>query len=226
MSDFIRKAKTGNIDGVRLDLQEDPEKFYEWDTFDDEEDQDEQTALIHLCTIRMEEQRKEYLEIIKLLLQTARENNFDISEADRGGTNAFMYAMENQLNDIVDCFLENIDLVRDFNQKCGGRTLLLMAARYGFKNVIEKLKTIPNIHLDLEATDQIGRTALHWAAFGGHTVCVETLLIMGANVEALGRDGKSAEILASEKGHAGIATLLHDYALNLLKPSSEIKKRP
>lgn len=62
----------------------------------------------------------------------------------------------------------------------------------------------------LEVKDKESQTALHLAADGGHTECVEVLVACGADVDTLGPERKSPLSLASERGHLGcVKALLH-----------------
>jgi catalase (peroxidase I) len=64
-----------------------------------------------------------------------------------------------------------------------------------------------NIH-QLEATS--GRSALHKAAFWGHTACVAYLLSLGLNLNVRDFDGHTALIDAAQFGHEQVAKLLVD----------------
>jgi ankyrin repeat protein len=46
--------------------------------------------------------------------------------------------------------------------------------------------------LDLSREDECGRTALHWAADGGHVDVAIALIKMGAHVDAVDDDGQTA----------------------------------
>jgi ankyrin repeat protein len=60
----------------------------------------------------------------------------------------------------------------------------------------------------VNAKQQAGWTALHAAAQHGDQAMVELLLKYGANPTAKNDDGRTADDLAEEKGHADLAERL------------------
>lgn len=60
----------------------------------------------------------------------------------------------------------------------------------------------------VNAANDGGMTALHWAAGAGNLSAVQALLAAGADAQALTREGASAVALASSNGHAGVAEIL------------------
>ncbi len=64
----------------------------------------------------------------------------------------------------------------------------------------------------VDLCDNDGRTALHLAAMGGHTACVDELCKVGCLRSAKDRDGKTAEDLARDSGHAGVVSVLEALA--------------
>jgi ankyrin repeat protein len=62
--------------------------------------------------------------------------------------------------------------------------------------------------LDLERTDEAGRTPLLKAVSAGDSQVVRTLLALGADVQAQDADGTSAVHLAARAGHLGILAAL------------------
>ena len=61
-------------------------------------------------------------------------------------------------------------------------------------------------HIDEQ--DELGMTPLHWAAFQGHKLCVETLLESGASIDNLNNGLNSPLILASSVGHEQVVHIL------------------
>ena len=53
-----------------------------------------------------------------------------------------------------------------------------------------------------------GRTALMYAALGGHEAVTELLVASGADVAAAGNDGVTALTVATQFGHVEVAKLL------------------
>lgn len=63
--------------------------------------------------------------------------------------------------------------------------------------------------LDINALDEEGRSALHWAAYLGHVDVARVLLEAGANIEVLDTADFSTPLhVAVTRGHLGVATLL------------------
>jgi ankyrin repeat protein len=90
---------------------------------------------------------------------------------------------------------------------CGdGYTVLMAAARGGCHEMLVELVAQG---VDLHARwDDEAQDALMLAAGDGQTEAVRQLLALGANVEAVDREGRSALDLAQAKGHAEVAGLL------------------
>lgn len=61
-----------------------------------------------------------------------------------------------------------------------------------------------DIDVDIDAPDKKGHTPLLTAAFSGSIEAFQFLMISGANLEATGRDGKTAAILAAERNNAKV----------------------
>lgn len=70
---------------------------------------------------------------------------------------------------------------------------------------MEQLRKIlaeyPNSRQLLDAVDNKGRTALHFASVRGHTKCVEFLLQSGTNVDTRDSDGRTALFEAAAGGY-------------------------
>ena len=61
-----------------------------------------------------------------------------------------------------------------------------------------------DIDVDIDAPDKKGHTPLLTAAFSGSIEAFQFLMISGANLEAIGKDGKTAAILAAERNNAKV----------------------
>ena len=81
---------------------------------------------------------------------------------------------------------------------------LIKAARFG---AIERTKNLIKAGADVNAKDNMGWTALHWAAENGHTEIVNLLLVNKAPIDA-NYDGVTALHWAVENGHTEIVNLL------------------
>ena len=62
--------------------------------------------------------------------------------------------------------------------------------------------------VDIEVSDNYGRTPLHWAVRNGHTEVVKLLFAAGAQIEVRDNDGRTPLILAALHKHTKIMKLL------------------
>lgn len=100
------------------------------------------------------------------------------------------------------------------------RSLLHLACHFGLLPLVEKLllgnspKRVAKRLLFLNITDEQGKTALHWAAIGGHKSTMSFLLEQGAEVKAKDRSrtksGSTALHFAAQLGHQAVVQLLLD----------------
>lgn len=67
---------------------------------------------------------------------------------------------------------------------------------------------------DVNQRDQDGRTALHWAAFGGHQETCAALLSKGADPNARDKEGHTPLDLAISRGHGQLASFLSERMQN------------
>lgn len=81
------------------------------------------------------------------------------------------------------------------------QTALMLAAD---RNDVDMVKALVERHVDIDAQDVIGRTALHAAAKVGADRCFEVLLAAGANPALQTFSGKTPAIFAAEFGRAKI----------------------
>jgi uncharacterized protein len=86
------------------------------------------------------------------------------------------------------------------------RNLLIEAAKRGDAPTVEAAVAGAD-RAALEATDGLGRTALHYAARLGHEAAVETLLAAGAPVEAEDRAGFTPLLRAVQGGDANLGVV-------------------
>ena len=91
-------------------------------------------------------------------------------------------------------------------ESIGAMDPLLEACRRGD---VESLRRAANFGpLDLRLADECGRTALHWAADGGHVHVATALIKMGADVDAVDDDGQTALHYAATCERAEMCRLL------------------
>jgi ankyrin repeat protein len=64
--------------------------------------------------------------------------------------------------------------------------------------------------ISLDNFDELGMSALHWAAYSARELCVKELLLRGANPNILQAGGFTPLMLASCRGHENIVRLLLD----------------
>jgi hypothetical protein len=84
-------------------------------------------------------------------------------------------------------------------------TYLMVGSFFGLEVVVQQLL---EAKADVEAKDNDGQTALHWAARSSHEVMVRLLLEAKANVEAKDNNGQTALHLAARNGHEAVVRLL------------------
>lgn len=84
-------------------------------------------------------------------------------------------------------------------------SLLLVAARYGSLECVQRVLTAAG---DVNATDALGRTALHMACWFGHNSLIPILLSARANIDAQDNAGETALHYAAWFGHAWCCTTL------------------
>ncbi|KAF7286668.1 myotrophin isoform X1 [Rhynchophorus ferrugineus] len=98
----------------------------------------------------------------------------------------FVWAIKNgdleQVKDIIE--KKSVDV----NQEVDGRPLILYAADYGQRDVIEYLISAG---ADVNSKDKHGITPILAAIWEGHKACVELLLQKGARKDGFAPDGKS-----------------------------------
>ncbi|CAG9772754.1 unnamed protein product [Ceutorhynchus assimilis] len=98
----------------------------------------------------------------------------------------FVWAVKNGDLEQVKHIIEKESV--DVNQEVDGRPLILYAADYGQKAVIEYLITVG---ADVNSKDKHGITPILAAIWEGHKTCVELLLQKGAKKDGVAPDGKS-----------------------------------
>ena len=90
-----------------------------------------------------------------------------------------------------------------------GMTLIHIASAYGLSSVVSCILERDTRNTEINAGDDEGRTALHFAAEGDHEAIVKRLLGNGAKVCAKERSfGKTPIHYAAQKGYEGVVYLL------------------
>jgi hypothetical protein len=89
---------------------------------------------------------------------------------------------------------------------------LVEAARSGDEKAIKSMLSQKDVKAFIDHQDGDGRTALMWAAYGGHTEVVKLLLDKGAHVNVQDNDGCTALMWPAYKGYTEITRLLLDKA--------------
>ncbi|KAK0506982.1 hypothetical protein JMJ35_010682 [Cladonia borealis] len=97
--------------------------------------------------------------------------------------------------------------------------LLYMASHFGILPLAEKLlKGFMNMakrFRSINQKDEMGWTALHWAAGDGHLAIARLLIEKGANVNAKDRFDMTALHRAAYRGHEGLIRLLLDWGADI-----------
>lgn len=84
-------------------------------------------------------------------------------------------------------------------------TPLMTAASLGNKKIVELLL---DHGADMDLRDNLGYTALHWAAYYNHSAVAEALVKRGASLNIQDRKGSTPLILAAYYGHLGTVKAL------------------
>jgi hypothetical protein len=98
---------------------------------------------------------------------------------------------------LVSLLPTNVLDARDYLKQ----TALMLAAE---RKDVDMIKALVDRHVDIDAQDALGRTALHAAALVGADRCFEILLAAGANPTLQTFSGKTPAIFAAEFGRATI----------------------
>ena len=115
---------------------------------------------------------------------------------------------ENKLNanDIKKLLIQNRSKI-DYNiVDNNNRTLLMFAASYGDKEIINEIVKYGN---GIDKTDNNGQTALHWAVWYNKYDSVEELIRLNANPNIEDNDSRRPIDIAEFEGYEDIYELLN-----------------
>ncbi|MCY3974319.1 MAG: ankyrin repeat domain-containing protein [Simkaniaceae bacterium] len=140
-------------------------------------------------------------EVVRLLLAHP---DIDITQSDRKGNTALMFAARSGRKDVVKLLLDAGDNALALRRNYVGRTALDDAISGGHAEVTEllltKIRDIPNAPYGLNHTDTSGTTPLTRAAKGGDARSAELLIQHGADVDRSDSGKNTPMILAAARG--------------------------
>ncbi|MFB0566615.1 MAG: ankyrin repeat domain-containing protein [Candidatus Aminicenantaceae bacterium] len=119
-------------------------------------------------------------EVVKLLLDRGADVNVVAQEGDMTITPMYAAIFLGH-KDVVDLLLSR-EVDKEFREKPTGRTLLHIATLKGVRDIVGLLI---NAGYDVNATDNGGKTPLHYAAQHGHKKITELLIQNGARAKNL-----------------------------------------
>ena len=146
------------------------------------------------------------------MVQLLVDNGFLVSAADSGGKSPLFYAAQSANGPILECMLRSDD--GDWDRNSRGETMLYSAVSTGRRlvgadteNAYRSMQSAMPIYADvdgdneivkllseygvLEARDNEGRTALHWAGIGGDEVMTRVLLNQEFDIEDKDHNGET-----------------------------------
>lgn len=122
----------------------------------------------------------------------------NLNAQDKHNKVALAYACEEKHTEIVKILI-----------KAGANVRGVLMDEVDSEN-IEALKTLIESGVNMNLRDQVGRTALIWAAIKGHTEMVRMLIDKGAEMDIRNVEGETALIRATRGGYTEIAQILID----------------
>ncbi|KAL5491842.1 hypothetical protein EMCRGX_G017207 [Ephydatia muelleri] len=147
-----------------------------------------------------------HLDVVKALIKAGA----DINQADKNGKTALDIAVETGYREIIEV-LKN-------SQSKAATTQLLSAARNGDIATVRRLVT--EGHVDVNITDEDGRSPLYASSSRGHLEIVKTLIEVGANINQVNKNGVSPLYVSIFNGRLDIVKTLIKAGANI----NQIKK--
>jgi ankyrin repeat protein len=168
-----------------------------------------------------------HLQAVQFLVETARASTA-ITEAD--GVTPLLWAQRHNHQDVVNYFRSLLGA--EF--KRNGRRVISSAVKDQFvraahDGALDFLQTLFHHHgcSIVEAVDECGQNALHWASANGHLEMVRFLLTMtGANLEVTDNDGFTALHYACCYGHWEVVEYLVETAGANVEAASKSNSTP
>ena len=153
-----------------------------------------------------------FLIIIVLIYIVPNTNkSVNINFQDENGMTIIMQALINEndkldKNDIKNLLIQNRNKI-DYNiTDNNNRTLLMFAASYGDKDIIEEIVKYGN---GIDKTDNNGQTALHWAVWYNKYDSVKELIRLNANPNIEDNNSRRPIDIAEFEGYEDIYELLN-----------------
>lgn len=153
-----------------------------------------------------------FLIIIVLIYIVPNKNkSVNINFQDENGMTIIMHALINEndkldKNDIKNLLIQNRNKI-DYNiTDNNNRTLLMFAASYGDKEIIEEIVKYGN---GIDKTDNNGQTALHWAVWYNKYDSVEELIRLNANPNIKDNSSLTPIDIAEFEGYEDIYEFLN-----------------
>ena len=150
--------------------------------------------------------------IFVIILYFSNKNKtVNINFQDENGMTIIMHALineENKLNanDIKKLLIQNRSKI-DYNiVDNNNRTLLMFAASFGDKEIINEIVKYGN---GIDKTDNNGQTALHWAVWYNKYDSVKELIRLNANPNIEDNDSRRPIDIAEFEGYEDIYELLN-----------------
>ena len=152
-----------------------------------------------------------FITLIYKIYNLNKNKTVNINFQDENGMTIIMHALineENKLNanDIKKLLIQNRSKI-DYNiVDNNNRTLLMFAASYGDKEIINEIVKYGN---GIDKTDNNGQTALHWAVWYNKYDSVEELIRLNANPNIEDNDSRRPIDIAEFEGYEDIYELLN-----------------
>ena len=170
----------------------------------------------------------------KLIVMALLDKGADLESVDCGGRTALSWAAAGGHLEVVRILLERRTKINARDEK--GRTALLWGARNGFGAVVKILldagaqvdsedadlrtplswavrtpeieEVLLHFGANPEVRNRCGRTALSFAASGGHEATTRLLLEHGSSTDVADLDEQTPLLWAAKKGHKSVVSLL------------------